>query len=85
MSRREDERVINATQINGVDGTVVRDLTIAELEGRRQAKAVLGFLRKHAPGYRNAYINGMPGVVGVRETRRVIGHIYLVADDLLSG
>jgi hypothetical protein len=85
MSRRDDERVINATQINGADGTLVRDLSDAELAGRRQAKAVLGFLRNYAPGYKNAYINGMPAVVGVRETRRIIGDRYLVADDLLSG
>jgi hypothetical protein len=85
MSRRDDERVINATQINGADGTLVRDLSDAELAGRRQAKAVLEFLRNYAPGYKNAYINGMPAVVGVRETRRIIGDRYLVADDLLSG
>ena len=84
-SVRKDERVINATQINGVDGTKIKDLTFAELEGRRQAKKVIEFLRKYAPGFKNAYINGMPSVVGVRETRRILGEKYLVASDLLSG
>ncbi len=84
-SIRKNERVINATQINGVDGTKIKDLTYAELEGRRQAKKVIEFLKKYAPGFENAYINGMPSIVGVRETRRILGEEYLVANDLLSG
>ncbi len=82
---RRGEATINATQINYVDGTRVRDLTKAELEGRRQAFEILDFLRKHAPGYENAYIAGMPAVVGVRETRRILGRDYLTGDDLIAG
>ena len=84
-SLRDDQRIINATQINGVDGTNVHDLTHAELEGRRQVKPVLEFLRKNAPGFQNAYVSGMPAIVGVRETRRIIGVDYLKVQDLLAG
>ncbi len=84
-TRRKGERGINATQINYVDGTKVQDLTRAELEGRKQAYQIWKFLRKHAPGYENAYISGMPAIVGVRETRRFIGEKYLTRDDLLNG
>ncbi len=79
------ERIINATQVNGIDGTKVADLTRAELEGRRQAYQVLEFLRKHAPGYENAYIVAMPAVIGVRETRRFLGVNYLTRQDLIAG
>jgi len=82
---RRGDRGVNATQVNGVDGTRARDLTRAELEGRRQAAAVLEFLRKHAPGYENAYLSLMPAVVGVRETRRVLGVEYLDRKDLIAG
>ncbi len=84
-SRRDDERVINATQINRVDGTKVRDLTQAELEGRRQAQRVLEFLKQRAPGFQNAYINNMPASIGVRETRRIRGVATLTVDDLFAG
>lgn len=84
-SRRPDERVINATQVNGVDGTSVRDLTRAELEGRRQVQPILDFLKKHAPGFQNAFVSGMPAVIGVRETRRIRGVEYLTVDDLFAG
>ncbi|MHB8898337.1 MAG: FAD-dependent oxidoreductase, partial [Thermoguttaceae bacterium] len=82
---RPGEAVVNATQINYVDGTRVRDLTRAELEGRRQALKILDFLRKYGPGYENAYVAGMPAVIGVRETRRILGLEYLTRDDLLAG
>ncbi len=84
-SRRKDERLINATQVNGVDGTNLQDLTRAELEGRRQVQPVLEFLKKHAPGFQKAYVSGMPAVVGVRETRRIRGIERLTVQDLLSG
>jgi len=82
---RKGKRVINATQVNNVDGTKADDLTFAELEGRKQAYQVLAFLQKHAPGYENAYISDMPAIVGVRETRRVLGLEYLTQEDLVNG
>jgi hypothetical protein len=84
-TRRRGERGINATQINRVDGISPQDLTHAELEGRKQAYEVLAFLRQYAPGYEEAYITGMPAVVGVRETRRVLGVQYLAREDLVQG
>jgi len=84
-SRRDDERVINATQVNRVDGTKVADLTQAELEGRRQVQPIVEFLRKNAPGFQNAYVSGMPAVIGVRETRRIRGVESLSVEDLFAG
>jgi len=79
------KRVINATQVNKIDGTNADDLTRAELEGRTQAYQVLAFLKKHAPGYENSYVCNMPAIVGVRETRRILGTAYLTKDDLING
>jgi hypothetical protein len=84
-ANRPGERVVNAAQVNGIDGTKVEDLTRAELEGREQAYQVLDFVRKHAPGYDKAYIAAMPMTVGVRETRRILGVRYLTRDDCTSG
>ena len=79
------KRIINATQVNNVDGTNADDLTRAELEGRNQANQVVAFLKKHAPGYENSYISNMPAIVGIRETRRILGTAYLTKDDLING
>jgi len=79
------QRIVNATQINRVDGTSVLDLTRAEIEGRKQAISVVRFLNRHVPGYENAYIDQMPLSIGVRETRRFIGLEYLTREDLIAG
>jgi len=84
-SARKGERVVNATQINYIDGTNPADLTRAELQARRQAQTVLNFVKKHAPGYEQAYIAAMPAMVGVRETRRFVGMKTMTRDDLLAG
>lgn len=78
-------RVVNATQMNGIDGTDPQALTRAELECRRQALQVVAFLKKHAPGYEQVHLVQMPGAVGVRETRRFLGEACLQRDDLISG
>jgi hypothetical protein len=84
-AHRPTERFVNATQINNINGLDPHDLTRAELAGRRQAQQVLAFLQKHGPGYADAYIVAMPAVIGVRETRRVLGVQYLSRQDVLSG
>ena len=78
-------RAINATQVNKVDGLSAADLTEAEIVGRRQAKAVTDFLRRHAPGYADCYIAEMPAAVGVRETRRFRGLTPVTLAMLASG
>ena len=84
-SSRKGETIVNAVQVNYVDGTDVRDLTKAEIEGRKQAYQILEFLREHGPGYEKAYISAMPACIGVRETRRFLGLEYLVKKDLITG
>ncbi len=83
--KRSGEAAVNATQINRVLGTSVEDLTNAELEGRRQAYRILDFMKKHLPGYENAFISNMPAVIGVRETRRIGGLARLEKEDLITG
>jgi len=84
-ARRPSRVTVNATQVNRIDGTDPLDLTRAELEGRRQAYCVLEFLRRHAPGYEDAYISEMPAVIGVRETRRFLGVEYLERRHVAEG
>lgn len=84
-TRRPGERAVNATQVNNINGLDVVDLTRAEIAGRKQAFQVLAFLQRWAPGFEKAYISVMPAVVGVRETRRVLGLKYLTREDVISG
>ncbi len=84
-SRMPGRRVINATQINKVNGLCAADLTRAEIVGRQQARAVTDFLRRQAPGYGDCHIAEMPAAVGVRETRRFRGLTTVTLGMLASG
>jgi len=46
-----DEVLVNTTRVQGLDGTDVRDLTEAELLGRKQARMVADFMRDNLPGF----------------------------------
>jgi hypothetical protein len=79
---------VNLTQLanregNAMDGTDARDLSEAEVLGRRQIAEVAGFLRE-VPGFESCYIVDIAPQVGVRETRRVRGLYQLTESDVLD-
>lgn len=74
----------NATRIVGKDGTKVRDVTDAMIEGRRQVAQIAAFMRAHIPGFENAVVQETPAHVGVRETRRILGDHTIDADDIIK-
>jgi len=81
---RPGEVVFNTTHVGMVDGTKSQDLTRAEIEGRRQASALVKFVRNYIPGFKNAYLLRMAAQIGVRETRRIIGEYIFSADDVIE-
>jgi len=80
---RRGEVVFNTTHVGGVSGTDAGDLTKAEIEGRRQAAALVRFLQKYVPGFEAAFLLRMPVQIGVRESRRIIGEYVFGADDVV--
>ncbi len=68
---------INGTRINGLGACDPRETTRAEIEGRRQAGEVLGFFRRHVPGFGGAYLAQTGPQIGVRESRRIVGRATL--------
>jgi hypothetical protein len=66
-------------------GTDVFDWSRAELESRRQMSQIATFLRRHVPGFQEAYIAQSGVHTGVRETRRIVGDYQLTAEDVLEG
>ena len=72
------------TRLEAADPTDPRDLTWAEIEGRRQALEYERFLRDHIPGYEASRLVTFSTQIGVRETRRVYGEYRLNRDDVLG-
>ncbi|MGH2531386.1 MAG: FAD-dependent oxidoreductase [Thermomicrobiales bacterium] len=76
---------INTTRLLKFDGTDVRDLTRAEIEGREQIKTLMAFFRKWLPGFEQVELSDTAATMGVRETRRILGEYVLTVEDLASG
>jgi len=79
----------NVTQIRNadgaaMDGTDAEQWSAGEIEGRRQIREYVRFLRARVPGFERAYALDIAAQVGIRETRRVIGEYALSADDVLA-
>jgi ribulose 1,5-bisphosphate synthetase/thiazole synthase len=80
---RRGEYYVNGTRVAG-DCTRGRDLTKAELEGRRQVMGIMAWLRKNAPGFEDAFLLTTPPQVGLRESRRLAGLYELTREDVLE-
>lgn len=80
----EGQIAVNATRLQGIDGTNARDLTRAEVETRVQAWEIHKFLQRHVGGFEESYVLDTGVQVGVRETRHIIGDYELTEDDVLS-
>jgi hypothetical protein len=79
---------VNVTQLanaagHALDGTDARELSQAEVTGRKQVAGVAKFL-KEVPGFENAYIVDIAPQVGIRETRRVHGLYMLTESDVVG-
>lgn len=79
------EVAVQLVHVRGVDATDVRDMTRAEIEGRRQTQAVVQFIRQHVPEFREAYLIETATQIGVRETRRILGDYVLTGEDVIEG
>lgn len=71
-------RIIRKSGINGLE------LSDAEIEGRRQLRDYLKFLRAHVPGFEHARIHSIAHHVGIRESRRILGECYQTEADFTS-
>ena len=53
--------------------------------GRQMIERISNFCKKYLPGFSNSYVCQIAPLVGVRESRRLIGQYVLSAEDVLSG
>lgn len=74
--------IVNTSRILGKKGTDPFDLTLAEVEGRKQNNQIFTFLKNECPGFEKAIRCDSAAQVGVRESRHVRGLYTLTAEDL---
>jgi hypothetical protein len=86
---RPGEAIIKMSSLarNGraLDGSLIADITYAELKGRKDAQITMEFLNKKIPGFAGAFLSDSAFQVGIRETRRIVGRYVLTQEDVLAG
>ena len=81
---REDEVAVNMAMAARFQSIDALDLTRAEMEGRRFIPIVVDFLRKYIPGFAHAQLIASHSVMGVRESRRIVGGATLLPEDVMQ-
>ena len=81
---RAGEWNFNTTRIIGKDGTKVRDVSDAMIEGRRQVAEIAAFMRKYVAGFEKAVVSETAPHIGVRETRRILCDYTVSSDDIVK-
>ena len=80
-----DETMLAGTRVFGADCSDADQLTQAELEGRRQVRAVCDILREHFLDGKGVPLLTLPAKIGIRESRHARCRHTLKVDELLSG
>lgn len=70
--------MLAGTRVYGANCAVAEDLTKAEMEGRRQIRAMMDMVRKYGGDFRLGLV-GLPSSIAIRETRHV-KCLYQVSD-----
>lgn len=77
--------MVNTSRLCDVDGTDGASLSDGLVRGRAEVKELLGIMRQHFPGFAQARLKAVAPMLGVRETRRIVGKHVLTIEDLVSG
>jgi hypothetical protein len=75
---------LNMVFVAGIDGTDVKDLTRAEMQGRHQVLLAIEALRRYTPGFEKARLRNFGMTLGVRDTRKIVGRYDLTEADVLG-
>jgi hypothetical protein len=81
---RADETYYNADHVHGADATDVGAISRAWIEARKQIWQSYGFAKRNLRGYEHAYVAATGAMLGVRESRRILGEVVLTGDDVLA-
>lgn len=79
-----DVRMLAGTRMFHEDCSDAESLTRAEMEGRRQVRAIMDMMRKYVPEA-GVSLQSLPSRIGIRETRHVRCHYQLTGHDVLEG
>lgn len=77
--------VMQMVHVRGRSGIDPVDLTKAEIEGRELVHEAMSFFKKYLPEFQHAQLEQTASMIGIRETRRIMGLYEITIDDMLAG
>jgi len=80
-----DVYMINTIRQVGIDGVDGISITKGMITGRKENMEIFTLMKKHFPGFKNSRIRRIADVIGIRETRRIVGEYTLTVEDLKNG
>ena len=81
LKTADGQMYVNATRVLGVDVFSPKEFTAAILECYRQIEGVARFLKERVPGFEAARLGQVSPILGVRETRHILGEYTLTGRD----
>ena len=79
-----DTYMLAGTRIYGVNCSDADHLTNAEIEGRRQIRAMLDMVRKYGKDYKMSLVS-LPSTISIRETRHIRCQYQVTDEDAMTG
>ncbi len=80
----KDVFMVNTCTIEGIAGTDGASVTAGIVKAHAANLALLRVLRKHFPGFSKARVKAVAPMLGVRETRRIVGEYKLTVADVVG-
>ncbi|MGB4590059.1 MAG: FAD-dependent oxidoreductase [Clostridiaceae bacterium] len=83
-TNNKNEFIINMSRIARRSALNPFDLTKAEIEGRKQIRETVAFLRKYIPGFENCVLATTGPSIGIRESNKIDGVYILKEEELIA-
>lgn len=80
-----DQFLVVMTRVLGLDPTDVRSVTQAYVRIYQQIPQLAAFFKKYVPGFEQSHLLEIAPMLGVRESRRIMGDYLLTGEDLVEG
>jgi hypothetical protein len=82
---RSDEYLVVMTRVLGLNPIDSQSLTDAYSKIYEQIPVLVKFFKKYVPGFAQSHLREIAPMLGVRESRRIMGDYLLTAGDLIAG
>ena len=76
---------VNHYHVYNIDATNSKSMTDAHAEARRQVLDAYAVLHDKTPGFENAEIINVASVLGMRESRHIVGEYRVSVEDVAQG